>query len=179
MKECPPNTSRSACLQKDTNAVAACNIWWYIDVIIEPTQIVDCYQLGKFKFQQTRPRPILVKLQCAIDATTILANKISLSAPIHIKPDMSPAEQAIESILLNERRALIQGGYNSKSIKMNNSNNSLYVNIQIFGSHQLSISTLSNNYRPNPTVIVAADPPQRIEHNEPSITHTPANQNFQ
>ena len=59
------NTSRTA-LQRDTEEVCSKNI--------KPTQIVDCY-LGKFKSHQTRPCSILVKFQCAIDATTILGNK--------------------------------------------------------------------------------------------------------
>ena len=81
MEECPPNTSRSAHLQKDTNVVAT--VFGGIDVIIESTQIVDCYRMGKVKSHQTRPWPILVKLQHAIDATKILANKTS-SAPIYV-----------------------------------------------------------------------------------------------
>ena len=74
------------------------------------------FWLGKFKSNQSRPRPILVKLQRTIDATTILVNRTSLSSPIFIKPDMSPAEQKIESILLKERWLLIEGGFDCKSI---------------------------------------------------------------
>jgi len=39
--------------------------------------------------------------------TTFLANRTSMSSPIFIKPDMSSAKQAIESILLKERWILI------------------------------------------------------------------------
>ena len=166
VEECPPNTPRSARLQKDTNVVAG--VFGGIDVVIEPTRIVDCYRLGKFKSQQTRPRPILVKLQRVIDASTILANKTSLSAPIYIKPDMSPAEQAIESKLLKERWVLIQGGYNRKSIKINSSNSSLYVNNQLFGKVENSQFQRSNNYKPNPVVTVNTDSSQTMEHDNTS-----------
>ena len=40
-----------------------------------------------------------------------------------IKPDMSPAEQQVELILLKERWSLIQGGFDRKSIKIHNDNN--------------------------------------------------------
>ena len=42
----------------------------------------------------------------------ILASRKYLHAPFIIKPDFSPAERAIESALLKERRSLIQTGVN-------------------------------------------------------------------
>ena len=71
---------------------------------------------GKYNPQKSKPRPILVKLQRAIDASSILANKGSLSAPISIQPDKSPAELQIESILLKERWNLIQAGHQRKAL---------------------------------------------------------------
>ena len=94
---------------------------------------LDCFRLGKFKPQLTRPRPILVKLQWTIDAAPILANHSQLSSPLLIKPDLSPAEREIESILLKVRWSLIQKGYLRKSIKMNSQRFCIYVNVQLFG----------------------------------------------
>jgi len=42
----PPNTPRNQRLQHDTNAVA--KVFGNTEVTIEPSLILDCYQLGKF-----------------------------------------------------------------------------------------------------------------------------------
>jgi len=131
VEECPQNTPRSACLVRDTNEVS--KIFGSIDINIERSRILDCFRLGKFKLQQTQPRPILVKLQRAIDAATILANRSQLSSPLLIKPDLSPAEREIESILLKVRWSLIQKGHLRKSIKINSQCCCIYVNNQLFG----------------------------------------------
>jgi len=131
VEECPQNTPRSARLVRDTNEVS--KIFGFIDVNIERSLILDCFRLGKFKSQLTRPRPILVKLQRAIDAATILANRSQLSSPLLIKPDLSPAEREIESILLKVRWSLIQKGHLRKSIKINSQRCCIYVNNQLFG----------------------------------------------
>ena len=117
VEKCPQNTPRSACFVRDTNEVS--KIFGSIDVNIERSLILDCFRSGKFKRQLTRPRPILVKLQRAIDAATILANRSQLSSPLLNKPDLSPAEREIESILLKVRWSLIQKPHLRKSIKIN------------------------------------------------------------
>ena len=94
--------------------------------------------------------PILVKLQCTIDAAIILANRTSLSSPIFIKSDLSPAEQEVELILFKERWSLIEGGFDHKSIKISNVNNNIYINNQVFGRVVNSQFQCTNNYHPNP-----------------------------
>jgi len=47
-----------------------------------------------------------------MDANVILANRASLPPPRLVKPDTSPEERMIESILLKERWSLIQSGHN-------------------------------------------------------------------
>ena len=95
VEENPPKTPRNVWLQKDMETIS--QIFKSINVRIDPTHILDCFRLGRFKLQQTRPRPILVKLQRSIDANAILANKSTLSSPLSIKPDMTASEHAIES----------------------------------------------------------------------------------
>ena len=98
---------------------------------MKSTQILDCYRLGQFKVQQSRPRPILVKLQHTIDANAILVNKSSISSPFLIKSDMSPVERANESILLKEHWSLIQTGYNRRHIKLGST--CIHIDGQIYG----------------------------------------------
>ena len=76
-----------------------------------------------------------MKLQRAIDASSILANRGLLSSPIFIKSDMSPAELEIESILLKERWSLIQAGHHRNSIRINGWTNTIkfYLDNQVFG----------------------------------------------
>ena len=118
----------------------------------------------------------MVKLQCIIDANAILANKAALSPPIFIKPDMSLAERAKESLLLKERWKLIQAGYDRRQIKL--SNNSLYVDHQLFGEIADSEFCRSDNYQPHPpadrqsTVTVLTSPmdqqPSANDHQQSS-----------
>ena len=58
--------------------------------------------MGRYRTDQTRPRPILVKFLRAIDAQTVLVNRDEVSQPIIIKPDMSKEDRDIQSILLRE-----------------------------------------------------------------------------
>ena len=74
-----------------------------------------------------------MKLQRAIDASSILANRGLLSSPIFIKSDMSPAELEIESILLKERWSLIQAGHHLNSIRINGRTSTIYLDNQVFG----------------------------------------------
>jgi len=120
-----------------------------VNVQVNPSQILDCYHLGRFKSQQTRLRPILVKLKQTIDVSAILANRWSLSCPFLLKPDMSPDECTTESILLGEQWSLIQAGYDHKRIKI--SNNHIYLNNQLFGDIVDSYFQRSDNQKPQPT----------------------------
>ena len=144
--ECSSRTSRHERQQNDVKAVL--ETLSSIKVQINPDHVIDCFRLGKFKQNQSRPRPILIKLQRTMDVNTILANKSSLPSPLIIKPDMSPQERAIESVLLKERWSLIKAGHNRKQIKL--SNNRIFVNNQLHGEvinavFKYSSSTASNS----------------------------------
>jgi len=124
VKESPPKALRHERLQSDIKAIL--EIFGGIDIQLNPNHILDCFRLGKFKQTQSRPRPILIKLQCVIDANVILANKTSLPSPLLVKPDMSPEDRVVESTLLKEHWSLIQSGHNRKQIKI--SKNHIYLN---------------------------------------------------
>ena len=109
----PPKTPRNVQLQKDIKTML--QIFNSINVHVDPTHILDCFRLGKFKSQQTRPRPILVKLQHSTDANA----------------DMTASERAIKSALLKQRWLITEAGYDRKQIKF--SNNRIYVSGKIFG----------------------------------------------
>ena len=70
---------------------------------IEPNAIKDCFRLGKFKPQNPKPRPILVKLIGVADVHKMLSNRGQCRHPMFIKHDMFPEERHRESILLKER----------------------------------------------------------------------------
>ena len=98
---------------------------------ISDQSIRDCVRLGRYT--ENKNRPILVKLSRACDAASILANRRKLSQHRHIsiKPQMSPDERKIESLLLRERRSLILQGTDRKMIKIRN--NRIYINKQLHG----------------------------------------------
>ena len=66
-----------------------------------------------------------MKFLRSTDVSNVLRNKSKLSPPVYIKPDLTPEEKAKESMLLKERRSLIEQGVNRKQIKL--LNNSILV----------------------------------------------------
>ena len=127
--ECPQGTTRAGRFESDLSQ--AVSVLSTIDSTIQPQSIRDCYRLGKFSTQNKRPRPILLKLIRISDMTKILSNKGSLPKPFLIKPDMSPEQRLIESVLLKERWSLIQSGVARNSIKIRNTR--LFVNKKLHG----------------------------------------------
>ena len=86
----------------------------------------DCHRLSRFTKNQTRPRPILAKLNRAVDVTNILSNRPNYPTNVNIKPDLSPEDRTCESKLLAERWRLIQSWIDKRSIKIRRP--SIYVN---------------------------------------------------
>ena len=62
VKESPPKALRHKRLQSDIKAIL--EIFGGIDIQLNPAHILDCFRL---KQTQSRPRLILIKLQCVID----------------------------------------------------------------------------------------------------------------
>ena len=88
---------------------------------IDSHSIRDCLRLGNYKKQSPRPRPILLKLNCSVDVTTILANRAQAPQGITIKPDQTKEERQRELLLLGERWKLIQAGTDKREIKIRSS----------------------------------------------------------
>ena len=56
----------------------------------------------------------------------------SLTPPVTIKADLTPAERRVQSVLLRERRKLIENGHDRRAIKLRNS--SLYLSGRLHGT---------------------------------------------
>ena len=95
--------------------------------------VKDCIRLGKYTDTLSRPRPLLVKLNCASIAVEILKNHSTLppSSNVFIKPHLSPSERLTESLLLKERRSLLDTGVNRKSIRLRG--HKLYIGERLHG----------------------------------------------
>ena len=133
LDENPSNTTRQDRLQMDVKSVISA--FSKLDSPpIDESSIKDCYRLGKYNAQASRPRPILVKFLRYTDASTILNNKTKLSKPVYVKPDLSAEERAVESMLLKERRCLIEKGVARQFIKIRNQSlfvlNKLHAKVQ-------------------------------------------------
>ena len=63
---------------------------------VNSLSIHDFLRLGKFNEHSKKPRPIIVKLNQAIDVSSLLSKAKYLPKHIRIKPDMSPAERHTE-----------------------------------------------------------------------------------
>ena len=128
VNECEVGTSRFDRARHDLNFISS--TFSKIDPDFNNLSIRDHFRLGKFS-PDNKPRPILVKLNRASDVSGILRGRRSLDHGIHIKPDMTPRERFIESLLLKERRSLIELGCDRTSIKISNSK--LFLNNQLYG----------------------------------------------
>ena len=123
-----------------------CDILSSVDPNVTSNSIRDCFRLGKFN--PDRNRPVLVKMIRSHEVASVLSNrkKLATTPGISIKPDLSPEDRKVESLLLKERRSLIHSGVDRKEIKIKG--NTLLVNKEKHG-HVINstferISRLSN-----------------------------------
>ena len=144
IKECPKGTPRHSRLVSDLKSVA--DILSSIDTQVSQLSIRDNYQLGKY--QPNRSGPILVKMTRSSEVSSILSNRHKLTSQpgIFIKADLSPKERLIESLLLKERRSLIELGVDRSGIKIRG--NALYVKKQKHASVINSVLNLANPQHP-------------------------------
>lgn len=115
ISECSADLSRLQRIKKDLDATTA--LFNKIDADISRASIQECFRLGRFKGNSSRPRPILAKLN-STDVISLLAYRGEFPEGVKIKPDLSPQERLCESLLLKERWKLIQGGTDRKQIKI-------------------------------------------------------------
>ena len=172
ISECPNGTSRSERLNQDLSDVVS--VLSKVSSSIEPQAIKDCFRLGKFNPQRSKPRPILVKFIRIADVHCILSNKRLLSSPIFIKPDMTAEERHRESVLLKEKWKLIQSGIPKNVIKIQGSR--LYVRKKLYGQFENSTFVLSSASQsssvsyPSPSTVR-----QSVSHTStPSTSDTPS-----
>lgn len=129
IKESDKGTPRHQRISEDFNS--ALSVMRPLAPSLSEHALRDCLRLGKYTVEKSRP--LLVKLCRSCDVATILSNRSQLSSTpgISIKPDRSRADRQKESVLLKERRALINGGVSSRSIKIRN--NCLLVDNEVVG----------------------------------------------
>lgn len=117
--------------------------------------VIDCYRLGKFS--EDRCRPILVTMNRPNDVSSILADRARLSN-ISIKPDLSPEDRKIESILLKQQRDLISSGTDRSQIKLRKESNKRKYRVVVNSISPL-LSDFTPNLSPNSTSEAAPDQP--------------------
>jgi len=115
LEENPPRQDR---LQMDVKSTVS--VFSKLEDPIDGNSIKGCYRLGKYNAQASHPRPLLIKFLRYSDAFNLLNSKSKLSKPIYVKPDLSPEERAMESLLLKERKSLIEKGIGRQFIKIRN-----------------------------------------------------------
>ena len=116
-----------------------------IDGSLTSNSIKDCYHLGKYRADQEKPRPILVKFVRIEDVSKVLANRSAVTPPIVVKPDMTRDERLRESTLLKERWRLISSGVPKRAIKISRSK--MYVHNVEYGTYSQSGFVLANTAR--------------------------------
>ena len=125
---CPRGTSHAERLSRDEAAI----VQSFQDQIPSfcAMCIRDSFRLGKYTESNSHPRPILVSLNRVADVNLVLSKRSSFpSVGLRVKPDLSPEERHIESLLLKERRLLIDKGTDRGLMKLHR--NCLYVSGRI------------------------------------------------
>ena len=143
---------------------AAKQVIQLLDPKISEQSIRDCTRLGKYDKRQNRP--LLIKLACAHESASILGNRHKLvnKPGISIKPDMSKEQRQTQSLLLKERRALIENRTNKALIRIRG--NTLYIN------HSLHGTIIESKFVPN------TNPQARSANSQPSSReHSPLHTN--
>ena len=175
LKEQDAGTSKFTRTSQDQSSVE--RILSSLNPNIPGNSIRDCFRLGKYK--RERSRPILVKLLRVCDVNSILANRRNLASTpnISIRPDLPPEQRKVEAILLKERYHLIQSGTDKKSIRLRG--NCLFVNNAKYGSvtqskfHPVSDITTPTQPATEP-LLPSAAPPSRIASTTNSINGSPS-----
>ena len=106
----------------------------FLDSDIGTHSIRDCVRLGKYTVD--RNRPLLIRLTRSNEALLALSQSHNLSKRpgIFIKPDLSPDETPIQSLLLKEQKKLIDFLIERKNIKLHVLGNTLFVNKHKYGT---------------------------------------------
>ena len=134
VNECAKGLSRLARYESDLNSVVS--TLSSIDPSFQSRSIRDCFRLGKFSPNASRPRPLLIKFFRVVDVSNILSKRRALLKPYSLKPDMSYEQRVIKSNLLKERWSLIQSGTNRSDIKIRGNN--LYLCGKLHGRATMS-----------------------------------------
>ena len=127
--ECRQGAKRHERLAYDLSKVES--VFSDIDASLKSSSIKDCFRLGRYKQDQVKSRPILVKLIRIEDVSKVLANRRAVKAPVVVKPDMTRDERVRESTLLKHRWDLINSGIPKQSIKVSKSK--IFVNNVEYG----------------------------------------------
>ena len=108
LQESKKGTKRHLRNRQDIEAAAKLLSW--LDPMVTTSLIIDSVRLGRYNEKSTRP--LLVKLTRSNDVQSILMarKKLATRPKITIKPDMSAEDRRTESLLLKERRSLIDAG---------------------------------------------------------------------
>ncbi len=116
LEESSQGTPRSHRVKYDNDLVLAALT--KVDPSITPHCVRDCTRLGKYT--ESKNRLLLVKLNSSSTVTAVLSSKKALATLHHlsIQPDLSPEDRKKLSILLKERRKLIDEGTIRKDIKI-------------------------------------------------------------
>ena len=131
--ECPEGMKKPQRDYQDNESVV--NVINSLDSSLDKQSVRDCFRMGKYSKEKCRP--ILVKLACASNASSVLSNRRKLSESekynkISVKRDMSKLERQEESVLLKERFTLIRAGALRKDLKIRG--NQLFVKNKVVGS---------------------------------------------
>ena len=141
--EHPRGTNRIERCRQDLESIS--DLFTETDETFNPLSIRDHFRLGKYSPDSVRRRPLLVKLNRSSDVQLLLSKRNVLNAPYRLKPDLSPEDRAVQSILMKERFSLIEAGADRQSIRV--SKTSIFINRRLYGK------VINGSFQRHPTLI--------------------------
>ena len=87
LAECPQGTPRSVRFLQDLSKIE--KVLSDINISNSCHHIRDCFRLGKYNSDRSRPRPLLVTFSRVSDVQALLSKRGDLSSPLAVKPDLT------------------------------------------------------------------------------------------
>ena len=133
--EAPEGQARWSCVNHDFERVSSI-FSELLDIANDPPiRIRDCHRLGRFQSgsKDSHSRLVLVTLDSVLAVDSILSRAASAgSRSVRIRRDLSPKARSARSLLLKERRNLIESGVERSDIALQRM--SLLVKGRVYGT---------------------------------------------
>lgn len=116
LEESDKGTQRHVRTRHDIEFAGELLTW--LDPLVTCSQVVDVVRLGKYSVGISRPLLVTLTRPSDVQSVFLARRKLATRPGIGVKPDLSAEERKVESLLLKERRVLIDSGADRSTIRL-------------------------------------------------------------